>query len=302
MKIVIALGGNALGNTPEEQQENIKNTISKMTQLIKDNDIIITHGNGPQVGIINLAFESSSKNGEIPYMPLVECGSMSQGYIGYHIEKALRDLLTQNNIDKKVATILTLVEVDKNDSSLKDPSKPIGLFYTKEEAEYLSSKNNEKFIEDSGRGYRKVVASPKPSTILEIDTIKYLLENNHIVITCGGGGIPILNSETIIGVNGVIDKDKASSLLAKEINADKLIILTTVNKVYLNYNKPNQKEIDQLSVDEAYKYINEEQFSKGSMLPKIEAAIEFVKDTKKLAYITTLDNINNLDNGTIIYN
>ena len=304
-RIVIALGGNALGNNPKQQQKLVKEAVKNFIPLIKNkHELIITHGNGPQVGVINLAFEDSYQNKDIPYMPMAECTSMSQGYIGYHLQKGLRDVLTENNINKNIVTIITQVVVDKYDEAFKSPTKPVGPYYTKEFATSLSLKTGEVYKEDSGKGYRKVVASPKPLEIVEIETIKDLVNKGSIVITCGGGGIPIFKQDEDKGANAVVDKDLASSLLPKELKADMFIILTNINQVKINYNKENEKSLDELSVIDALKYMEEGQFAKGSMLPKIESCLEFVKGTNKVAVITSLTNLENAIKGknkTTIY-
>lgn len=290
-RIVIAFGGNALGNNPKEQQMLIKKSLHNIVPLLKKkHEIIISHGNGPQVGIINLAFEDSYENEDIPYMPLPECTAMSQGYIGYHLEKGLREILKKENIKKKVATIITEVVVDKDDPSFKNPTKPIGPFYSKRMADKLSNLSGEKYVEDAGRGYRKVVASPKPLEIVQIKTIKDLLKSGHIVIAGGGGGVPI-SAGVEKGMNAVIDKDLLSSLMAVKLKADALIILTNIKQAQINYNTPNAKNIGFTTVKEMKKYIDENQFAKGSMLPKVEAAINFVQKTGKTAIITDLNNL-----------
>lgn len=296
-RIVIAFGGNALGNNPKEQQLLIKKSLQNIVPLLKKkNEIIISHGNGPQVGIINLAFEDSYENEDIPYMPLPECTAMSQGYIGYHLEKGLREILKKENLKRKVATIITEVVVDKNDPSFKIPTKPIGPFYSKRMADKLSSLSGEKYVEDAGRGYRKVVASPKPLEIVQINTIKDLLKTGHIVIAGGGGGVPIC-SGVEKGMNAVIDKDLLSSLMAVKLKADALIILTNIKQAQINYNTKLAKNIGVTTVKEMKKYIGENQFAKGSMLPKVEAAINFVEKTGKTAIITELNNLQNALEG-----
>lgn len=291
MKIVVALGGNALGKSPSEQLELVKKTSVNLVDLVeKGHEIIVTHGNGPQVGMINLGLEFASNNGAgTPEMPFSECGAMSQGYIGYHLEQAIKNELVSRNINKNVATIVTEVLVDKRDSAFDNPTKPVGMFYTKEEVEELSKKNNYIYKEDSGRGYRRVVPSPKPIEIIEIDSIKTLIDNGFIVIAAGGGGIPVVKEDSnLIGVSAVIDKDFTSSLLAKNVNADMLLILTSIDKVYINYNKDNQEALDIISISDIDKYIDNGEFGKGSMLPKIEACKEFVESSNKQAIITSL--------------
>ena len=305
MRIVIALGGNALGKNPQEQQELISKTAQNILPLIKEgHEIILGHGNGPQVGIINLAFEKSCDGKDIPHMPFAECTAMSQGYIGFHLQKGLRVALNEAGINKKIATIITQVRVDENDSSFMNPTKPVGPFYSAEKAQELMKCTHEKYIEDAGRGYRKVVASPKPLSIVEIDTINDLLNTGHIVIAGGGGGIPIFNQNENKGATAVIDKDSVCSLMAQELNADMLIILTNVNQAEINYNTPEAKKIGQVSVSEMEQYIKEGHFYKGSMLPKVNACIDFVNKTGNKAIISGLDNLTNAIKGidaTIIY-
>lgn len=291
-RIVIALGGNALGNNPLEQQKLIKRSMRKIVSLLNEgHEIIISHGNGPQVGIINLAFEDSYENENIPYMPFPECTAMSQGYIGYHLQKGLRDALEEAGINKKVVTVITQVVVDRKDPSFQHPSKPVGPFYSKELAEKMMEQTKEVYVEDAGRGYRKVVASPKPLEIIEIDTIKDLIQSDHIVIACGGGGIPIYKQNEEKGANAVIDKDLASSLMASNLEADILLILTNIKQAELNYGTPQASKLHKISVAEAKKYLEEGHFAKGSMLPKIEASIQFVEKTHGRAIITSLANI-----------
>lgn len=293
-RIVIAFGGNALGNNPKEQQALIKKAVKNVVPLIKEgHEIIIGHGNGPQVGIINLAFEDSYQNEDIPYMPFPECTAMSQGYIGYHLQKGLRDVLEEEGLEKKIVTIITQVVVDRNDQSFKNPSKPVGPFYSKKIAERLMEESGEKYIEDAGRGYRKVVASPKPVEIIEIETIKDLLNTGHIVIAGGGGGIPIYKQNEAKGANAVIDKDLLSSLMAIELKADFLVILTNVNQAELNYGTDHATKVGSISVLQAKQYIDEGHFAKGSMLPKMQAALKFVEASGNRAVITSLNNLNN---------
>lgn len=300
-KIVIAFGGNALGNNPKEQQALIKKAVKNVVPLVKEgHQIIIGHGNGPQVGVINLAFEDSYANEDIPYMPFPECTAMSQGYIGYHLQKGLRDVLEEEGIEKKIVTIVTQVVVDKNDPSFKNPTKPVGPFYSKRMAEKLMAESGEKYIEDAGRGYRKVVASPKPLEIVEIESIRDLIKTGHIVIAGGGGGVPIYKQNEAKGANAVIDKDLVSALMAKELNADRLIILTNVEQAQLHYGTPEAEKVGSISLEEAKKYVEEGHFAKGSMLPKIQAAMNFVEATGKKAVITSLTNLKNALDGTNI--
>lgn len=290
-RIVVALGGNALGNTPFEQLEKVKIAADIISDLVKEgNDVIIGHGNGPQVGMINLAMDYSANGKEkTPLMPLVECGAMSQGYIGYHLQQALGQAFKEKGINKTAVSVVTQVEVAEDDKAFENPTKPVGMFYTKEKAEELERENGFTFVEDSGRGYRKVVPSPKPLHIVEIDAINKMVEAGLTVITVGGGGIPVVNKNgRLVGVDAVIDKDKSSAELASELNADFLLILTAVDKVCINFNKPDQKELDEITVEEANKYIAEGQFAKGSMLPKVEACLDFVKGGDDRCAIITL--------------
>ena len=297
-KIVIAVGGNALGNNPKEQQALIKKAVKNVVPLVKEgHQIIIGHGNGPQVGVINLAFEDSYANEDIPYMPFPECTAMSQGYIGYHLQKGLRDVLEEEGLEKKIVTIVTQVVVDKLDPSFKNPTKPVGPFYSKRMAEKLMAESGEKYIEDAGRGYRKVVASPKPLEIVEIETVKDLIKTGHIVIAGGGGGVPIYKQNEAKGANAVIDKDLVSALMAKELDADRLIILTNVEQAQLHYGTPQATKVGSISLEEAKQYVEEGHFAKGSMLPKIQAAMNFVEATGKKAVITSLTNLKNALDG-----
>ena len=289
-RYVVSLGGNALGNTPEAQKAALKNVAEAILSLIiNDNEVAIVHGNGPQVGMINLAFESSK---ETPNMPFPECGAMSEGYIGYHIQNALYNALANKNINKTVTTIITQVLVDQNDSLFNNPSKPIGNFYSKEEAEIIAKEKGYIMKEDAGRGYRRVVPSPLPIDIIEKESIKSLMEDGQIVICAGGGGIPVIkNDNGLEGVAAVIDKDYASSKLAELINADYLVILTAVDNASINYKKENEKKLTDVSYKELEQYLNEGHFAKGSMYPKVQACINFVKTGKnKTAIIASLNN------------
>lgn len=308
-KIVVALGGNALGKDPNEQLSLLENVAKIIVSLVKDgNQIVLTHGNGPQVGQILLAMDYSA-NGDAgtPEMPFAECGSMSQGYIGYQLQQCLQDELERQKIKKDCATLITQVLVDPEDSAFQNPSKPIGIFYSKEEANKIASEKGFTFVEDAGRGYRRVVPSPQPIDIIEKNIIKQLVENDNIVIACGGGGIPVIKTdkiELLEGVAAVIDKDRSAALLARLIDADTLLILTAVDKVCLNYNTENQIELNSISVKEALNYIEAGHFAKGSMLPKIEACIDFVKgNSSKKAIIGSLEKAQlaiSGESGTII--
>lgn len=292
MRIVIALGGNALGNTYLEQQELIKNASRKLVNLFKDNEVIICHGNGPQVGMIVKALANDGVD-----MPLDCCTAMSEGYIGFHLQREIRETLKDFNINREIVTIVTDVLVDKSDKSFDNPTKPIGKFYTEEEAKKLMSESGDIYAEDSNRGYRKVVASPRPIGISGLKAIETLIKDGTIVIACGGGGIPIIADDDSTKVDAVIDKDLAASLLALKLKADKLIILTAVPQVMINFGKENEMSLDELSIEKAKKYIENDEFKKGSMLPKIEAAMEFVSNTGKDAIITSLSNIDGIINN-----
>lgn len=291
-RIVIALGGNALGKTPGEQLSLLSNVAKIIVELIKDgNEIVLTHGNGPQVGQIALAMEYAS-NGEAgtSSMPFPECGSMSQGYIGYHMQQSILNELDRQGVKKECVSLITQVLVDSNDSAFQNPTKPIGMFYSKEKAMEIEKEKGYVFTEDAGRGYRRVVPSPIPKKIIEKDAITSLLDNGTIVIAVGGGGIPVINSGNgLKGVEAVIDKDRSGALLAREINADTFLILTAVDKVCLNYNTDNEIMLDSLTKEEAEKYIDEGQFAKGSMLPKVEACLDFIgESTSRKAIISSL--------------
>ena len=291
-RLVIALGGNALGNTPEEQLELVTRTAESIVDLSEEYDLAIGHGNGPQVGMINNAFEFAALNGAgTPAMPFPECGAMSQGYIGYHLQQSVRNELKKRGINKNVATVLTQVLVDENDEAFKNPTKPIGSFMTKEESDEIAKEKGYTFVEDAGRGYRRVVASPIPKEIVELDVVNSLIENDNIVITVGGGGIPVIDKDDKLeGIPAVIDKDRSSALLAEELKADMLVILTAVDQVMINFGKENEEAIKEMTLEEAKKYIGEEQFAKGSMLPKVEACMEFVENTENgIALITSLE-------------
>ena len=291
-KVVIALGGNALGKDVEEQKEAVAKTAKVIVDLAQQGlDIIVTHGNGPQVGMIQNAMDNLVVMHEnYKQVPLPTSVAMSQGYIGIDLQNAIKYELYSRNIDGQVSTILSQVEVDKNDPAFENPTKPIGRFLTKEEAEENEA-NGVRCMEDAGRGYRVVVASPMPQRIRELETIKTLVNAGHIVITCGGGGIPVISENgKLVGVNAVIDKDNASSLLAAQLGADYLVILTAVEKVAINFGKENQECLSDLTVEQAKEYIAEEQFAKGSMLPKIEAAIRFAESGEgRRTLITLLD-------------
>jgi carbamate kinase len=310
-RVVIALGGNALGKNLEEQRRDVKVSAKAIADLLEENcEVLVVHGNGPQVGLINNAFNeyynNHKKDGGFP-VPLSMAGAMSEAYIGYDLQNALQEEFANRKLKVNgVATLITQTEVDENDPAFKNPTKPIGQFMTKEQAEEKAKELGWEIVEDSGRGYRRVVASPIPNHIVEIEAINAMFNAGSIVICAGGGGIPVFKrGNGHEGAPAVIDKDNAASLLARQINADLLIILTAVEKVAINFNKPNQKELDKMTVAEAKKYSDEGQFAPGSMLPKIRAASLFAKSGKgKKAIIGHLykakETVQRLT-GTIIY-
>ncbi|MCI6730882.1 MAG: carbamate kinase [Lachnospiraceae bacterium] len=300
-RIVIALGGNALGKTLPEQYLAVQETSKAIADLIEDgNEVIISHGNGPQVGMINNAMAAYSKTdpSHPAITPLSVCVAMSQAYIGYDLQNALKEELLNRGIHKNVATVITQVRVDENDPAFLNPTKPIGHFMTKEEAD-KAVESGIQVMEDAGRGYRRVVASPKPAEIIEIDTVRDLLNAGEIVIASGGGGIPVIRKNNHLkGVGAVIDKDFASCLLAKELNADFLIILTAVEKVALRFGTPDETWLDAISVEEAEQYISEGHFAPGSMLPKVQAGVEFAASAPgRTSLITLLEKARDGVNG-----
>ena len=308
-KIVVALGGNALQSgkaepTAEAQLQVVKNTCERIADISDMGyEVAVVHGNGPQVGRILLASETAKD--VTPAMPFDVCGAMSQGYIGYHLQQALKYALNKRNRNIPVATIATQMVVEANDPGFKNPTKPIGPFYTEEEAKALQEEKGYTMKEDAGRGWRRVVASPIPRKIVEIESVKQLWDST-IVITCGGGGIPVIENwdGSLEGVAAVIDKDFAAELLAEQVDADVLMILTEVEKVAINYNKPDQQDLSHMSLKEAAQYCDEGQFAPGSMLPKVQACMKFVRAyPNKKAIITSLDKaIEALDGktGTVI--
>ena len=293
-RIVIALGGNALGNTLPEQMTAVKITAKAIVDLIEEGcEVVVAHGNGPQVGMINNAMSALSREDPSqPNTPLSVCVAMSQAYIGYDLQNALREeLLNRNITDIPVTTMITQIRVDAEDPALNAPSKPIGHFMTEDQAKIAEEKYGYIMKEDAGRGYRRVVASPKPAEIIEIGAIRSLVDSGQLVIACGGGGIPVtLIGNHLKGASAVIDKDFASELLAEELNADFLIILTAVEKVAINFGKPEEKWLDDITTDDARKYMDEGHFAPGSMLPKVQAAVKFAdsKDGRN-ALITLLE-------------
>ena len=291
-KLVIALGGNALGNTPYEQLALVTKTAKPIVDLIEaGNQVVIAHGNGPQVGMINLAMSTAANAKAIKSdMPFPECGAMSQGYIGYHLQNSIQNELKARGIEKSVATVVTQVLVDENDPAFQHPSKPIGAFYSKEEAEKIAAEKGYTMVEDAGRGYRQVVPSPKPVDVVEKEMVNTLIDAGHVVITVGGGGIPVIEKDgKLVGVPAVIDKDFASAKLAELVKADALVILTAVDRVAINWGKPDQKSLETMTCEEAERYCKEGHFAPGSMLPKVQAAMSFAR-TGGEAIIASLEN------------
>ena len=284
-RVVIALGGNALGDTPAEQIAKVRAAAPTLLKVIgMGNEIIITHGNGPQVGMIQNAFACANEasNGKYPKIDLPECGAMSQGYIGYHLQQAIGAAMHRNFKRWHVATVVTQIEVDPDDPSFQNPTKPIGAFMTKEQADAeLAEHPDWTIVEDSGRGFRRVVASPEPKKIVEAPSILNLLDDEFIVIACGGGGVPVVRDYSdkgcYKGVAAVIDKDMAGELLAEDCRADMLVLLTAVDHVAINFGKPDQVDLEDITVEEAKEYLKQGQFGKGSMEPKVRAAIKFAE-------------------------
>ena len=305
-RIVIALGGNALGNTPYEQLALVTETAKPIVDLIEQgNEVVIAHGNGPQVGMINLGMATAAEAKAIKSdMPFPECGAMSQGYIGYHLQNAIGNELAARGIVKDVATVVTQVLVDENDPAFQNPTKPVGAFYDKETADRIAAEKGYTMVEDAGRGYRQVVPSPKPIDVIEKNTVNALIKDGCVVITVGGGGIPVVRRDgKLYGTPAVIDKDFASAKLAELVHADALVILTAVDRVCINWGKPNQESLNEMSVQEAEKYCGEGHFAPGSMLPKVKAAISFAK-TGGQAIIASLENAGKAvkgESGTIVH-
>ena len=294
-RVVIALGGNALGKNLPEQMVASHRTAKAICDLIEEGcEVVIAHGNGPQVGMIQNAMNALVRTDPERYItvPLSVCVAMSQGYIGYDLQNAMREEMLDRGIDLGVATVLTQIEVDPSDPAFQHPTKPIGPFLTKEEADKLVRERHYDVVEDSGRGYRRVVASPAPRSIIEIGTIRSLVDTNHVVIACGGGGIPVFRTEGhhLKGAAAVIDKDFAAERLAEEVDADTLIILTAVEKAAIHFGKPDQKNLDSLTVEEAQRYCEEGEFAPGSMLPKVQACMKFAASKPgRTALITLLE-------------
>ncbi|PWL85668.1 MAG: carbamate kinase [Oscillospiraceae bacterium] len=291
-KIVIALGGNALGNTPAEQLALVRQTAKPIVDLIEEgNQVVIAHGNGPQVGMINLGMSTAAEAGAIKSdMPFPECGAMSQGYIGYHLQNSIANELAARGIQKSVGTLVTQVLVDEADPAFQKPSKPVGAFYDKATADKIAAERGYTMVEDAGRGWRQVVPSPKPVDVVEKDMVNTLVDSGYVVITVGGGGIPVVKKDgCLVGTPAVIDKDFASAKLAELIGADMLVILTAVDRVAINWGKPDQKALAEMTVAEAEKYCGEGHFAPGSMLPKVQAAMSFAK-AGGTAVIASLEN------------
>ena len=294
-RIVVALGGNALGKNLPEQMAAVKHTSKAIVDLIAEgNEVIVAHGNGPQVGMIQEAMTQLTRSDPEKYIPcpLSVCVAMSQGYIGYDLQNAIREELANRDIHHGVTTVLTQVEVDPNDPAFENPTKPIGAFMTKEEADRMVAERGYTVVEDSGRGWRRVGASPKPQAIVELDTIRSLVEADHVVIACGGGGIPVYHTEGhhLKGAAAVIDKDFAAARLAEQLEADALVILTAVEKVAIHFGKPDQTELDELTPETAQRYIEAGEFAPGSMLPKVQAALQFAQSGPgRMSLITELD-------------
>ena len=292
-RIVIALGGNALGNNLPEQMTAVRQTAKAIVDLIQEgHEVILSHGNGPQVGMIQKAMQELTRSDPEKYIPcpLSVCVAMSQGYIGYDLQNALREELLDRDIPKGVATVLTQVEVDRSDPAFQNPTKPIGAFMTKEEADRMVAERGYTVMEDAGRGYRRVVASPKPKSIVEIQSIRDMAAAGLVVVACGGGGIPVYATQGhhLKGAPAVIDKDFASCVLAQQVQADTLIILTAVEKVAINFGKPDQKWLDTLTPEEAEVYMGQGHFAPGSMLPKVQAAVEFARSAPGRSALITL--------------
>ncbi|MEG1166610.1 carbamate kinase [Gordonibacter sp.] len=291
--VVIALGGNALGNTPQEQLELVKATAKNIVDMVGEGiNVVVSHGNGPQVGMINNAFAYAfAHDGKTPEMPFPEAGAMSQGYIGYQLSQAILNDLRERGIMRSTANVITQTVVNPKDPAFQNPTKPVGGFLTEEEAATKAAETGWTYKEDAGRGWRQVVASPKPVRIVEFDAVKDLMDDGYVVVSTGGGGVPVFETpEGYVGVPAVIDKDRSSAKLAADFGADMLVILTAVEKVCVNFGKPDQAQIDTMTVAEAEEFIAQGQFAPGSMLPKVEACIEYVRAYPEgKALITSLE-------------
>lgn len=296
-RFVVSLGGNALGNNAEEQKALLVGVAKSIVHLIKlGNEVILVHGNGPQVGMINLAFTESTS---APDMPFPECGAMSQGYIGFHIQNAIYNALKEEGIKRNVVTLVSQVLVDKDDPMFQNPTKPVGAFYSEEEAKKLAAEKGYSIKEDAGRGWRRVVASPLPIDVIEKESISSLVKKGDIVICAGGGGIPVIEKDgKLEGIAAVIDKDYASAKVAELVEADYLVILTAVDNVYINFNKPDQKKLEKVSKAEMEEYLKTDYFAKGSMFPKVNACVMFLKNAPgKTAVISSLAKANEAFEG-----
>ena len=291
-KVVIALGGNALGNTPEEQKERVKHSARSIVDFVQSGvQVLVCHGNGPQVGMIKKSMDIAAKSGEkLPFVPFPECGAMSEGYIGYHLQNAICNEFRVRKMNDSVATLVTQVQVDACDPSFQRPTTPLGTFMSKEDADKLAAAGVA-VAEDAGRGYRQVVASPAPVRIVEEEAVRKLLDQGVTVIAGGGGGVPVVEKDGVLtGVDAVIDKDFTSVKLAETVDADVVVILTAVEKVAIRFGTPDQQWLDKLTVAEAKKYIEDKEFAEGSMLPKIRAAIKFAESKPgRKALITSLE-------------
>jgi len=293
-KIVVALGGNALGKTPKEQLGLVRDTAKPIVDLIQEgHEVVLAHGNGPQVGMINLAMETASthETAGTPEMPFPECGAMSQGYIGFHLQNAIREELLSRDMKTPVATVVTQVIVDKNDPAFENPTKPIGAFYSKDESDKLANDKGFSMVEDAGRGWRRVVPSPIPVDVAEKESVSTLVDAGHVVITVGGGGIPVVREgHSLVGVPAVIDKDFASAKIAEILDADYLIILTAVEKVAINFGRENEEWLSEMDIETAQKLVVEGHFAPGSMLPKVQAAMQFAESKAgRKSLITSLE-------------
>lgn len=293
MSVVVALGGNALGSTPEEQLELVEETAVHIVDMVAEGiNVVVSHGNGPQVGMLSNAFAEASKHdGSIPEMPFPECGAMSQGYIGYQLSQALLRELKRRSILRSTACVLTQTVVYPEDPAFQHPTKPVGPFLSEDEASRRAAEDGATYAEDSGRGWRMMVASPRPQRIVELDAIKDLMDDGYIVIAAGGGGVPVFEyDDSYHGVPAVIDKDRTSAKLAADFKADMLVILTAVEKIAVNFGKPDQKDLDHMTVSEARAYIEQCQFAPGSMLPKVLACIEYLNQHPSgTALVTSLE-------------
>jgi len=302
MKLTIALGGNAIlqpdqDGTADEQFQNVLSTAEQIGQLVKDgHEVVITHGNGPQVG--NILIQQDKARDSVPAMPLDVCGSQTQGFIGYMLQNSLYNVFAELGLDRNVATVVTQVLVDKQDSAFDNPTKPVGPFYDKDHADKMMEEKNEDWIEDSGRGWRKVVPSPIPDSIIESPIINDLVRNGEIVIASGGGGIPVVKEDNKIhGVEAVIDKDRAGCLLAEEIESDIFLVLTDVSNAYINYGEEDEEAIGEISIDDMQEHIEKGHFGEGSMKPKVQAAVDFVKNGGQKAIITSIEKVSEAVHG-----